>query len=162
MNNAQYRALDIANEFIEFSQKELSPIQHMKLQKLCYLAHGWHLALENKPLFDDSIEAWTYGPVIPSIYHEFKNFGKEPITRLGSTAYVDFGGTPPIKSDCKTVQILNRVWDVYKKFTAIQLSALTHQPDSPWSQTYLKNKNIGSLIENGLIKEYFTKALKAS
>jgi len=44
----------------------------MKLQKLVYYAHGWHLALNNEPLIDEQVECWQYGPVISSLFHEFK------------------------------------------------------------------------------------------
>ncbi len=40
----------------------------MKLHKLLYYAAGWHLGFTGEPLFDEDIEAWQYGPVVPSIY----------------------------------------------------------------------------------------------
>ena len=53
----------------------------MKLQKLVYFSHGWHLAMLNSALIDENVEAWAFGPVIPSLYHEFKEFGNSPIDR---------------------------------------------------------------------------------
>ena len=52
----------------------------MKLQKLAYFAHGWNLAIRNTPLINESVEAWKFGPVIPSLYHDVKGYGMEPIT----------------------------------------------------------------------------------
>ena len=43
---------------------------HKQLQKLCYYAQAWHLALLNKPLFEAEIEAWVKGSVIQIIYRK--------------------------------------------------------------------------------------------
>jgi len=53
----------------------------MQLIKLVYIAHGWTLGLYNQPLIGKQVEAWTYGPVIPSVYHDFKHYGRDPITQ---------------------------------------------------------------------------------
>jgi uncharacterized phage-associated protein len=47
---------------------EQGPVTHMKLQKLVYYCQGWHLAWDEKPLFDEPIEAWANGPVCPALY----------------------------------------------------------------------------------------------
>ena len=58
-------AIDVANELIRVAHENGKSISNMKLQKLLYLAQGIHLALENgAPLFEDTIEAWKYGPVV--------------------------------------------------------------------------------------------------
>ena len=75
---APYSALAIANFFLE-NHKSISP---MKLQKLVYFAHGWNLAISNNPLIKEPIEAWDYGPVISTIYNEFKLFGGSNKNRL--------------------------------------------------------------------------------
>jgi uncharacterized phage-associated protein len=38
-----------------------------KLQKLVYYAQAWSLVWDERPLFDDRIEAWANGPVIRSL-----------------------------------------------------------------------------------------------
>lgn len=40
----------------------------MKLQRLLYFSHAWHLAWDGRPLFPDRIEAWANGPIIPALY----------------------------------------------------------------------------------------------
>jgi uncharacterized phage-associated protein len=71
-----HNPIAIANYFIELA-KFITP---MKLQKLVYFAHGWCLALADKPLINEKIEAWQYGPVVSSLYREFKKYGNEGIT----------------------------------------------------------------------------------
>ena len=69
----------VANEFLNLAKEEKNLICNLKLIKLMYVAQGLSLSLLDKELFPEPIEAWRYGPVIPSIYHEFKHFGKDPI-----------------------------------------------------------------------------------
>src|SRR5208282_4587731 len=71
----QYPSMAVANWFIE----NLSRVDPLKLQKLVYFAHGWHLALRDQPLIDELVEAWDYGPVVPSLYHQFKRYGNQSI-----------------------------------------------------------------------------------
>ena len=56
-------------------------VSPMKLQKLVYFAHGWHLAIHNRPLVNEQVEAWKFGPVFSDLYHQIKSFGNEKIDR---------------------------------------------------------------------------------
>jgi len=47
----------------------------MKLLKLTYIAHGYYLGFFEKPLIENEVQAWKYGPVIPELYHVIKRFG---------------------------------------------------------------------------------------
>ena len=57
----------------------------MKMQKLVYLAHGWHLAIHDRPLISENFEAWPYGPVEEDLYHIFKPYRDAPITDYAKT-----------------------------------------------------------------------------
>lgn len=136
-----YTAKAVANYFIgnygtgRFGTRFGAGISPLRLQKLVYISHGWHLALRDKPLVDDEhAEAWQYGPVFPSLYYEFKDFGDKPITRKAQQIGPDLKFTTPEipEQDEETAELLDRVWDVYRGYTAIQLSALTHAKDTPW------------------------------
>ncbi|MDP8989584.1 MAG: DUF4065 domain-containing protein [Acidobacteriota bacterium] len=132
----------------------------MKLQKLVYYAHGWNLAISNVPLINECVEAWEYGPVIPSIYHAFKRFGSGDITEKATRPeMIDFNTlrflTPTVE-DQDTIEFLKAVWDGYGDLSAIQLSNLTHQPGTPWSTIYAQNQGRkGVDIPDALIREYF-------
>ena len=144
----------VANEFLEKSDK----ISVLKLVKLCYIAQGFSLAVLDRPIFnDDRIEAWKYGPVVPSIYHEFKHFGRDYITEKSEfvTRTDDFScmkETPSLtdENDKKIVQI---VWNMYGELSANRLIDLTHKSGTPWDLTYRPNLN--NIIPNDLIKEYY-------
>lgn len=119
-------AITVANYFVQKgldeNDRELTP---MKVLKLSYIAHGWHLALFDAPLLAESPQAWQYGPVIPSIYRAFKPYGNQTIT----APY--FNGETI--TNPQTLKFLNRIWEVYKGYSGWQLSAITHQAGTPWS-----------------------------
>ena len=133
--SAPYPAKAVANFFLKRARRRR--ITQMKLHKLLHYAHGWHLGLTDEPLLDERIEAWQYGPVVPSIYCEFKMFGSDPIDRLArehDLRTFESAIVPPVsKSDRFAFDLLERVWHVYGKLTAARLSALTHASDSPWT-----------------------------
>jgi uncharacterized phage-associated protein len=161
-----YPSKAIANYFLSLAKEKDSSISPLKLQKLVYYAHGWNLALTGEPLIDELIEAWEYGPVIPSLYHEFKGEGKGPIHSPATEWKVKPNGKirviTPTLDDCPdenieaTKKLLNRIWFVYGKFSGIQLSAMTHEVDSPWWKTRQEThgrKNAD--IPDNLIREHF-------
>src|SRR5258708_4237314 len=104
-----WKTLAAANFFLAKGLEDGVSIDPLKLQKLVYFAHGWHLAVTGKPLIDEYVEAWPYGPVIPSLYHRFKSYGADPITDL---VYVR-GPTgelyPPLPTHTETPSRLNKV-----------------------------------------------------
>ena len=53
------------------NKKVVTDLTNLKLQKLLYCAYGVHLALFSEKLFNDQIQAWKLGPVVPIIYQEF-------------------------------------------------------------------------------------------
>ena len=71
---------DVADFFVYLAnQLEDDQISNLKLNKLLYYAQGTHLARTGKPLFENAIEAWQYGPVVPEVYQKYKACGKNPI-----------------------------------------------------------------------------------
>ena len=127
-------ALAIANEFIRLGIGEGRPIDPMKLQKLVYLAHGWHLAFRNQPLISDAIEAWQYGPVIPSLYTQFRRYGARVITTPGSALQE----IPVLTDDVRA--LVQQVWKKYGGLSAIELSMFTHEAGFAWELTRKKTQ----------------------
>ena len=164
-----YNTDEVVNYFLELANIDGEGISPMKLQKMLYLAHGWSLALSDKPLLDEEIQAWKYGPVIPAVYHQFKEFGNDPVTSRASTFRLEdgkFKAKYPELPDGQEHQwvrdLLKKVWEIYKPLTAVQLSTMTHLPGSPWSQTVGDNTasiRSGLVIPNDVIKKYFLSTL---
>ena len=149
-----YTPQHIANYFLDRADDEYLGISQMKLQKLVYIAYGWNLAVNGTRLFHESIEAWDHGPVIPSLYHEFKHFKSDPIDEWATQFDLDtFEEIEPVidEDDLDTNIILDYVWESYKKYSSAALRRKTHEADTPWSRVYnpsvkgvkLKDEDIG-------------------
>jgi uncharacterized phage-associated protein len=162
----------IANYFLTVAPKHDQTLDPMKIQKLVYFANGWYLAIKDEPLINEQVEAWPYGPVIPSLYREFRRFGNHPITEIAYNVVIDEYITQwkvsshrvwPSLDDIPeqaafTKAFLDRIWEIYGGYTAIQLSNETHQADSPWDT--ISKKYNGAIpkrtdIPQELMQEYF-------
>lgn len=134
-----FDALAVANRFLSFAHRDKTSLDHLKLQKLLYCAHGWYLVFTGKPLMREHAEAWTYGPVIPSVYQQFKKFGRGQITSPAIRGVEDpFGEMRSVpyelQADEYTERVLESVWKTYKGYSGLQLSTLTHEPGSAWDK----------------------------
>ena len=126
---------------------------HKQLQKLCYYAQAWHLALLNKSLFDEKIEAWVHGPVIPILYSYYANCGWEKIKRLT-------GESPKFEKD--TLEVLKAVYRTYSKFDGSQLESLTHS-ELPWKEArgnLEPYETCNNLISLKTMKKYYAEKYK--
>lgn len=134
-----------ANYFLEkgWADAMVPPIDQMKLQKLLFYAHAWHLAIRDMPLFSDDFEAWPWGPVIRDIYYQTKEFRRDPIKKMVSRIVLTKEGRQsplleavfeqPRVEDAQTREFLDAVWDAHKEYTGIQLSNATHSAGEPWA-----------------------------
>ncbi len=106
-----YPAISIANMFLESGERDNIPISPMKIQKLIYLAHGYYLYLYEEPLVDERLQAWKFGPVLPSIYHKCKHYDRTGIR--GKLLIVDADlptpMEPPRPSDPSAHRVVNFV-----------------------------------------------------
>lgn len=111
----------------------------MQLLKLVYLAHGWSLAFDDKPIVGQTPQAWQYGPVYPHIYKALNKFGgnavNERIRDRHTGAEFRPVGMTPIQE-----KVVDAVLKSYGNKHAFELSNITHQPDGPWETTF---KNLG-------------------
>ena len=155
-------ALSVANYFIELAARDHKPIHLLGLVKRVYIAHGFALALLGRGLLDerfDRVEAWKYGPVIPSVYHSFKQYRKnsitEPTVMLHQDVFGVFDFIIPKLTDEKEKNIVEMVWKRYLNYTDSQLVALTHRDGTPWGACYEEGKN--NEISDGLTKRFYSK-----
>lgn len=123
--------LALANTFItKYGQSE--GIQHMKLQKLAYYAHGWWLAYNTEPFLTERPQVWRYGPVFKSLYKAFAPYGKNPIKvpQKSNPFEEEYPLIPDDNPDLHN--LIDWVWNRYSSYTAIQLSNMTHALGTPW------------------------------
>ncbi len=109
-----------ANTLIKVSRDRGDGVTNLKLQKLLYYAQAWHLALHKKALFNDAIEAWVHGPVVPGVFRRFRDYKWSTITEPLSGGCTDF-----------FTSHISEIFRVYGHLTATQLERLTHK-EEPW------------------------------
>lgn len=139
---------DVANFFIELGQAQAEggygdPVTQLQLHKLLYFAQGWHLARFGKPLFQEEIEAWKLGPVVPCIYHKYKVYGRNGIMREGAPNAAD-------NLTAEEYELLLDVAQEYMRYSTAGLVALTHEPGTPWDVS-----GIYDVIPKNDIARYF-------
>ncbi len=122
MKTLNYKPIEVAGWFTNIIDRESGDsITHLKVQKLVYYSEAWSLALYDCSLFNDDIEAWAHGPVVPSLYHHLKSNGSSSLDVIE----VD------ICFDDQSLFVLNEVQRVYGEISAKRLEYLTHQ-EQPW------------------------------
>ena len=74
------------NDVAQYVLNRIGYTSTMKLQKLVFYSQAYSLASTGKPLFEDRIEAWANGPVVPSLFSEHRGryvIGPEDLTSQG-------------------------------------------------------------------------------
>lgn len=130
----------VSNNILQRAFADGVGISPMKLQKILYFAASEYAKSAGEPLLDGRFEAWKYGPVLPAVFQEFKNFSGSPITAYtrdasGRSYTVDESINPLLRD------VLDRVWAQTRGRSAVDLSKLTHTPGSAWYTTYTSWKN---------------------
>lgn len=138
----------VCNNILRRAFLEKESVSPMKLQKLLYFIACEYQKRKGVPLFSEVFEVWKYGPVLRSVYDEFKSFGKNSITAYAQDAegisYIVDEATAPILRNA-----IDRIWDTFKSWDAIPLSNITHRDGSAWSiaydnhQTVISNEQMG-------------------
>ncbi|MDT8759233.1 DUF4065 domain-containing protein [Sphingomonas psychrotolerans] len=154
---------EIANEFIRRAAAEGRALTQMQLQKLVYIAHGWNLAINGDKLTRDDPQAWDYGPVYRDLWNALRSYGRAPVTReIRNGEYLpeildDETAAAPARArlDEDERAIIDRVYQTYGRFHAFKLSALTHEPDTPWTDVYAEGDGRFQVIEPDMIRRYF-------
>jgi uncharacterized phage-associated protein len=144
-------AINVADAILKIAKAKGKSLTPLQLMKLVYIAHGWSLAIRGEDLFSDRIEAWKFGPVIPTLYHATKAYGKEPIplSRIDDA---------PSGLDEDTMAFLEDVFEKYGNMTGYALSQLTHKPGTPWAQVY-EDGIFNIEIPDSIIETHYKKLL---
>lgn len=150
-------AQTVARFFLAFANECGELMTNLKLNKLVYYTQAWHLALLDRPLFEEQIEAWVHGPVIPELYGEYKRYGYHPILE-------DNLDLESMRQQFNVAQqdLLGDIIEVYFPKSAYELEQLTHDED-PWilARNGLK-PDVAShnVIEHGVMKRFYAQMKK--
>lgn len=141
---ACYSANEIAKEIIIYSNDNNYPISNLKLQKLLYFIQAIFLNEFHRACYEDTIEAWSFGPVVPSVYHNYKIFGAGNIPKKifdkdsFASIFTDTSFGFHISSEDK--KNVDEIVDDFSDYTASELVDITHHQD-PWLDAYIPRFN---------------------
>ena len=145
-----YNALDVSRHIINYCNEHDYNLSNLKLQKILYFIQAYYLSkTESKePCFKDTIEAWDFGPVVPSVYHEYKRFGSTNIPKISTYFKIDekdFWQSEVIEYcdeviDDSDKKLINKLVDNFSKFSTTRLVQITHN-QSPWINAYQQFDN---------------------
>ncbi|MBQ3720599.1 MAG: SocA family protein [Fibrobacter sp.] len=138
-----YKAIQVAQLLLsKAAESKQELMSNFKLQKMLYYEQGFHLAAFGTPLFDEEIEAWMYGPVVPDVYNLYAKYEARGIE-------------PPEKIDLELSEdestLFNNVFDVYNQYSATKLVEMTHS-EPPWSNV---PPGRGNIISQESMKAFF-------
>lgn len=118
-----YDAKEVAKLVVNEGIAEDRPVTNLKLQKLLYFMWiDWYKE-RKEPLFNDRIEAWHYGPVVPDVYFNYRIFAADPIRKVEEYSIPD-------QDKDLMIKILSRY--IYRSAGALVEDS--HAPDTPWSK----------------------------
>ncbi|MEO5347929.1 MAG: Panacea domain-containing protein [Magnetococcus sp. YQC-9] len=108
---------DVAAYILE----KIGPVSAMKLQKLVYYSQAWALVWDEKPLFDEAIQAWINGPVVPALFNVHR--GQFLVTRIPEGVSANLTASEK--------ETIDAVLGYYGSKSSQYLSDLTHM-ERPW------------------------------
>nr|DAX44481.1 MAG TPA: hypothetical protein [Caudoviricetes sp.] len=129
-----YNALRIALYIIRRYMDQVVDISNLKLQKVLYFIQKGFLHRRENPCFNDRIEAWQYGPVVPSVYSIFSASGSSSI-KLYSLLDDNFNDI-----ENEDIQLLNEIIDRDLKTDVWEMVRRTHQVGGAWDIVFNQRK----------------------
>ena len=119
------RATDTIYAVVKYIMEKQGKMTASKLHKLLYYCQAWSLVWDEEPLFEQRIEAWANGPVVPAIYQLHK--GQFIIEK--SAKWFQKGEISQLTK--KQKETIDAVLKAYGCKDSEELSRLTHE-ESPW------------------------------
>ncbi len=138
-------ALDVAQYVITEALNKGYPVSNLKLQKMLYFIQGVMLVNYGRPAFEDRIEAWQYGPVVPEVYFAYSSYGATPILLNYNYDKIN------LNDEERTAA--NIVINSFLKTPAFALVNETHKVNSPWYEAYHSSSD--NIISNKSVLQYF-------
>ena len=142
------KAIDVANFFVDLANSDPDDcMTNLRVNKLLYFAQAWSVVRRNKPLFEEDMQAWKYGPVVPEVYTAFSACGRERIASVSGDYSLN-----SFSSD--ELDLLIDVARQYGNYTSSTLVDFTHEKNGPWDKVYVEGQK--NIISKESLKTYFS------
>lgn len=142
-----YKVLDVCRHVINYSNEKDYGISNLKLQKILYFIQAFFLVSTPEQCFEERIEAWDFGPVVPEAYREYKQFGSGDIPSVSYIINFDKDDIWESKVTKYNDNILSEedksriesVVDKFADYSATDLVSITHA-QKPWENAYQRGR----------------------
>ncbi|BBN99181.1 Panacea domain-containing protein [Sporolactobacillus terrae] len=121
-----YSALTVADYIINYVHAMKKTITNLQLQKILYFLQIKTFGESHETFFEDEIEKWKLGPVVPNVYHVYKMFGSNPIS-------ISFGGVDFEHLNHEDAKAIEQVVNELINENPFDLVERTHR-HSAWSK----------------------------
>jgi uncharacterized phage-associated protein len=139
-------------------------ITNLALQKIVYFCHVWSLIELGRPLIRHKFEAWEFGPVLPYLYREFRNYDRLPIVDRATQLDPTDGKHRVVAYDFdpETDSLLHKIAGFYSQLRAGDLVELSHAQGGPWYSVWNHGGTVdpGMKIDDAKIVEFYSKAAR--
>lgn len=138
---------------INLFHKDGKKVTQLHVQKLMFLFEAYYMNATGKnELYECGYKAWNFGPVAPRLYKRYKDCGKDDI-------YI----TEEEKNEGDKIseekkELMKKLYETFKEFSAMDLVAFTHAKNSPWRNVWEENPY--SAISKSSIKDWFKQYVK--
>ena len=127
----------------------------LKLTKLAFLCHSWHLGINGAPMSSETAEAWRSGPSFRSLHYATRDHAYEfvpaPIGR-------GWGKHSHPLSEAQR-EIADAVIRNYGDKSGMGLVKLFHQKDTPWDVVYNQLDLPYTPIPDAIIRDHYASKL---
>lgn len=138
-----------AKDVAQYILEQKGTLSAIKLQKLVYYCQAWCLVWTGKPLFEDQVQAWANGPVVPSLYRLHQGqLDVSPEQKIGNSDLLSTTDRLVIDSVLPTYGDKEPFW----------LVELTHL-EEPWKQArqgYFPGERCIVEITHAAMAEYYS------
>ncbi len=120
-----YPAAEVAKFAIGECLDASKPINNLKPQKMLYFLWIDYYRKTGRRLFNDEMQAWTYGPVVQAVYWKYRYLVAMPITEREDNILSQ-----------KDREILSPMIRHYSEISVGDMISKTHQKGGPWEESY--------------------------
>jgi uncharacterized phage-associated protein len=159
-------ASDLAHIVTNYVNKKGDTVSPKKLQKLLYYVEAWNLVNLPNALLEEDFQAWVHGPVLPSLYHELKEFGYNDLKVVAEECdsedeLINIIIKKNNISDDQ-LELIDAVLERYGSMNSFQLELLSHS-EEPWIEArggIPPHASCTNIISKMRMKEYYSELAK--
>jgi uncharacterized phage-associated protein len=165
-HSAPYDARQVTNFLIDVAAESKFALRSIRIQKLLYFCYGFFLIQTGNRLFHNPIEAWKNGPVVRSVWEEYRGV-KGPISeRANFFSYSqNMKVTAPANLQPEDAALVHSVFEDFRDLADWTLVDITHENGTAWNLVWNRppgSANLANQIPDDMIRKEFVTRFRRS